>query len=47
MDADHATGRDLAEQIKYTIKDEIEINAVTSVLLVGSFDKLPCGAVIQ
>jgi len=39
--ADYATGRDLAEQIKYAIKDEIEIHAITSVLLVGSFDKLP------
>lgn len=39
--ADHATGRDLAEQIKYTIKDKIEADAITSVLLVGSFDKLP------
>jgi hypothetical protein len=39
--AGHSTGRDLAEQIKYTIKDEIEANAVTSVFLVGSFDKLP------
>ncbi len=39
--ADHSTGRDLAEQIKYTIKDEIETHAITSVLLVGGFDKLP------
>jgi len=39
--ADHSSGRDLAEQIKYAIKDEIETNAITSVLLVGSFDKLP------
>jgi hypothetical protein len=39
--ADHSTGRDLAEQIKYAIKDEIETNAVTSVLLVGGFDTLP------
>ena len=39
--ANHSTGRDLAEQIKYTIKEEIETNAITSVLLVGSFDKLP------
>ncbi|HWR27450.1 MAG TPA: C25 family cysteine peptidase, partial [Candidatus Thermoplasmatota archaeon] len=39
--ADHSTGRDLPEQIKYAIKDEIETNAITSVLLVGSFDKLP------
>jgi len=39
--AGHATGRDLAEQIKYTIKNEIETNATTSVLLLGSFDKLP------
>ncbi len=37
----YAAGRDLEEQIKYTIKDEIETNAITSVLLVGSFDKLP------
>lgn len=39
--ADHATGRDLEEQIKYAIKDEIETNAITSVLLIGSYDKLP------
>ena len=39
--ANHAAGRDLEEQIKYTIKDEIETHAITSVLLVGSFDKLP------
>lgn len=39
--ADHSTGRDLPEQIKYAIKDEIETNAITSVLLVGGFDKLP------
>jgi hypothetical protein len=39
--ADHSIGRDLAEQIKYTIKDEIETQAITSVLLVGGFDKLP------
>jgi hypothetical protein len=39
--AGHSTGRDLAEQIKYTIKDQIEANSITSVLLVGSFDKLP------
>jgi hypothetical protein len=39
--ADHSTGRDLEEQIKYTIKDEIETNSITSVLLVGGFDKLP------
>jgi hypothetical protein len=39
--ATHSTGRDLAEQIKYAIKDEIETHAITSVLLVGSFDKLP------
>lgn len=38
---DHATGRDLPEQIKYTIKDQIENNSVTSVLLVGGYDKLP------
>jgi len=39
--ADHSTGRDLAEQIKYAIKDEIETHAITSVLLVGGFDKFP------
>ncbi len=39
--ADHSTGRDLEEQIKYTIKEEIETNSITSVLLVGGFDKLP------
>ncbi|MCX6661406.1 MAG: C25 family cysteine peptidase, partial [Euryarchaeota archaeon] len=39
--ATNSTGRDLAEQIKYAIKDEIETHAITSVLLVGSFDKLP------
>ncbi len=39
--ATHSTGRDLAEQIKYAIKDEIETHAITSVLLMGSFDKLP------
>jgi hypothetical protein len=37
----HTTGRDLPEQIKYTIKDQIENNSVTSVLLVGGYDKLP------
>ncbi len=39
--SNHSTGRDLAEQIKYTIKDEIETNGISSVLLVGSYDKLP------
>ncbi|DAC73022.1 MAG TPA: hypothetical protein DSN98_02095 [Thermoplasmata archaeon] len=39
--ADHFTGRDLPEQIKYAIKDAIETNAVSSVLLVGGVDKLP------
>ncbi len=39
--ADHSTGRDLAEKIKYAVKDEIETNAITSVLLVGGFDKFP------
>jgi Peptidase family C25 len=39
--AGHSTGRDLAEQIKYTIKNEIETSSITSVLLVGSFDRLP------
>ncbi|HIH29075.1 MAG TPA: hypothetical protein HA260_04660 [Thermoplasmata archaeon] len=39
--ANHAAGRDLEEQIKYTIKDGIEANSISSVLLVGSFDKLP------
>jgi hypothetical protein len=37
----HSPGRDLQEQIKYAIKDEIETNSITSVLLVGSDDKLP------
>ena len=39
--ADHATGRDLPEQIKYTIKDAIENDSISSVLLVGGVDKLP------
>jgi hypothetical protein len=39
--ADHATGRDLPEQIKYTIKDAIENDLISSVLLVGGVDKLP------
>jgi len=37
----HSTGRDLPEQIKYTIKDAIETDSITSVLLVGGYDKLP------
>jgi hypothetical protein len=37
----HSTGRDLQEQIKYTIKDAIEVNGVSFVLLVGGVDKLP------
>jgi hypothetical protein len=39
--AAHSTGRDLPEQIKYAIKDAIETNAISSVLLVGGVDKLP------
>jgi hypothetical protein len=39
--AAHSTGRDLPEQIKYTIKDAVETNAISSVLLVGGVDKLP------
>jgi hypothetical protein len=39
--ATHSTGRDLPEQIKYAIKDAIEADAITSVLLVGGVDKLP------
>jgi len=39
--ATHSTGRDLLEQIKYTIKNAIETDSITSVLLVGGFDKLP------
>jgi hypothetical protein len=37
----HSTGRDLPEQIKYTIKNAIETDSITSVLLVGGYDKLP------
>ena len=33
----HSTGRDLPEQIKYTIKDAIETDSITSVLLVGGY----------
>ena len=39
--AEHFTGRDLPEQIKYAIKDAIETNSISSVLLVGDVDKLP------
>jgi hypothetical protein len=39
--AAHATGRDLPEQIKFTIKDAIETNGTSFVLLVGGVDKLP------
>jgi hypothetical protein len=39
--AAHSTGRDLPEQIKYAIKEAIETNSISSVLLVGGFDKLP------
>lgn len=39
--ANHATGRDLQEQIKYTIKDVIESNGVSFVLLVGGVDIIP------
>ena len=39
--AEHSTGRDLPEQIKYAIKDAIETNSITSVLLVGGVDKFP------
>jgi len=37
----HSTGRDLPEQIKYTIKEALETDSITTVLLVGGFDKLP------
>lgn len=39
--AEHFTGRDLPEQIKYAIKDAIETNSISSVLLVGGVDTLP------
>lgn len=39
--AEHFTGRDLPEQIKYAIKDAIETNSISSVLLVGGVDNLP------
>jgi hypothetical protein len=39
--ATHSTGRDLPEQIKYTIKDAIETNSISSVLLVGGVEKFP------
>jgi len=39
--AEHSAGRDLPEQIKYAIKDAIETNSISSVLLVGGVDKLP------
>ncbi len=39
--ATHSTGRDLPEQIKYSIKDAIEQNGTSFVLLVGGVDKLP------
>ncbi len=39
--AEHATGRDLPEQIKYTIKDAIETDSISSVLLIGGVDALP------
>ena len=39
--ATHSTGRDLPEQIKYAIKDTIETNSISSVLLVGGVDKIP------
>lgn len=35
------SGRDLAEQIKYAIKDAIETKGVSSVLLVGGIEKIP------
>jgi hypothetical protein len=34
-------GYDEAEKIKYAIRDEIEVNGIRYVLLVGSIDKLP------
>ncbi|MCJ7697626.1 MAG: C25 family cysteine peptidase, partial [Thermoplasmata archaeon] len=37
----HSPGRDLAEQIKYAIKDAIETNSISSVLFVGGIDKIP------
>jgi len=39
--ATHSPGRDLPEQIKYTIKDAIETNSISSVLLVGGVEKIP------
>jgi hypothetical protein len=39
--ATHATGRDLPEQIKYAIKDAIEMNGTAFVLLVGGVDQVP------
>ncbi|MCX6663678.1 MAG: C25 family cysteine peptidase [Euryarchaeota archaeon] len=37
----HSTGRDLPEQIKYAIKDAIETNSISSVMLVGGVEKIP------
>ena len=37
----HSPGRDLAEQIKYAIKDAIETNSISFVLLVGGIEKIP------
>jgi Peptidase family C25/Propeptide_C25 len=39
--ATYLTGRDLQEQIKYAIKDAIETNSITSVMLVGGVEKIP------
>ncbi len=39
--AAHYSGRDLAEQIKYAIKDAVETKGVSSVLLVGGGVKIP------
>lgn len=39
--AEHSPGRDLPEQIKYSIKSALENDSVSSVLLVGGVDKLP------
>jgi hypothetical protein len=39
--ASQYTGRDLPEQIKYAIKDAIEIDGVSYVLLVGGVTKVP------
>jgi hypothetical protein len=37
----HSQGRDLQEQIKYAIKDAVETDAISYVLLVGGVDQIP------